>query len=178
MPVESGPTHVPAALAEVRARLPRLAPAGVQRVLRASTTSSCRCDKGDAAFFNPALFHGAGHNRSADIRRMANLLQISSAFGRAMETVDRDGCANARLPGAAAAASGRCAADEQLRNVDRRRRRGLRVPDQPRPRPADRRARPPDPGRAAGPALAEGWEPTRLRKELGAYADRRRTDDV
>jgi len=44
--------------------------------------------KGDAAFFNPALFHGAGTNRSADVRRMANLLQVSSAFGRAMETVD------------------------------------------------------------------------------------------
>jgi hypothetical protein len=29
-----------------------------------------------------------------------------------------------------------------------------------------------------GRALAEGWDPTRLRKELGAYADRRRTDDV
>jgi ectoine hydroxylase-related dioxygenase (phytanoyl-CoA dioxygenase family) len=45
--------------------------------------------KGDAAFFNPALFHGAGNNVSADVQRMANLLQVSSAFGRAMETVDR-----------------------------------------------------------------------------------------
>src|SRR3954468_15276188 len=45
--------------------------------------------KGDAAFFNPALFHGAGTNHSADVRRMANLLQVSSAFGRAMEAVDR-----------------------------------------------------------------------------------------
>lgn len=45
--------------------------------------------RGDAAFFNPALFHAAGHNRSADIRRMANLLQVSSAFGRAMEAMDR-----------------------------------------------------------------------------------------
>jgi ectoine hydroxylase-related dioxygenase (phytanoyl-CoA dioxygenase family) len=44
--------------------------------------------KGDAAFFNPALFHGAGTNRTHDVRRMANLLQVSSAFGRAMETVD------------------------------------------------------------------------------------------
>src|SRR3954454_21825746 len=44
--------------------------------------------KGDAAFFNPALFHGAGTNRTPDVRRMANLLQVSSAFGRAMETVD------------------------------------------------------------------------------------------
>ena len=44
--------------------------------------------KGDAAFFNPAVFHGAGTNRTTDVRRMANLLQVSSAFGRAMETVD------------------------------------------------------------------------------------------
>lgn len=46
-------------------------------------------DKGDAVFFNPALLHAAGHNRSSNIRRMANLLQISSAFGRAMESIDR-----------------------------------------------------------------------------------------
>ncbi|WVT75003.1 phytanoyl-CoA dioxygenase family protein [Sinorhizobium chiapasense] len=46
-------------------------------------------EKGDVVFFNPALFHAAGNNRSADIRRVANLLQVSSAFGRAMETVDR-----------------------------------------------------------------------------------------
>jgi ectoine hydroxylase-related dioxygenase (phytanoyl-CoA dioxygenase family) len=44
--------------------------------------------KGDAAFFNPAVLHGAGTNRTTDVRRMANLLQVSSAFGRAMETVD------------------------------------------------------------------------------------------
>ncbi|MEV7628903.1 phytanoyl-CoA dioxygenase family protein [Actinoplanes sp. NPDC089786] len=54
--------------------------------------------KGDAAFFNPALFHGAGTNRSADVRRMANLLQISSAFGRAMETVDRTAMCEALYP--------------------------------------------------------------------------------
>ncbi|MDO5711780.1 MAG: phytanoyl-CoA dioxygenase family protein [Micrococcales bacterium] len=45
--------------------------------------------KGDAVFFNPALFHAAGTNHSSDIKRMANLLQISSAFGRAMECIDR-----------------------------------------------------------------------------------------
>ena len=46
-------------------------------------------EKGDMVFFSPALFHAAGTNRSQDIRRMANLLQITHAFGRAMETVDR-----------------------------------------------------------------------------------------
>lgn len=44
---------------------------------------------GDAVFFNPALFHAAGTNHTNDVRRMANLLQVSSAFSRAMETVDR-----------------------------------------------------------------------------------------
>lgn len=46
-------------------------------------------EKGDALFFNPAVFHAAGDNRSTDIQRMANLLQISSPMGRALERVDR-----------------------------------------------------------------------------------------
>ncbi|MFF4018575.1 phytanoyl-CoA dioxygenase family protein [Streptomyces sp. NPDC001843] len=54
--------------------------------------------KGDAAFFNPALFHAAGSNVTADVRRVANLLQVSSAFGRAMETVDREAVVNAVYP--------------------------------------------------------------------------------
>lgn len=55
-------------------------------------------NKGDAAFFNPALFHGAGTNVTTDVRRMANLLQVSSAFGRAMETVDRVAMCRALFP--------------------------------------------------------------------------------
>jgi ectoine hydroxylase-related dioxygenase (phytanoyl-CoA dioxygenase family) len=54
--------------------------------------------KGDAVFFNPALLHAAGHNQSANIRRMANLLQVSSAFGRAMESVDRTRMAQRLYP--------------------------------------------------------------------------------
>ncbi|WP_068108244.1 phytanoyl-CoA dioxygenase family protein [Tropicimonas marinistellae] len=54
--------------------------------------------KGDAVFFNPALFHAAGENRSANIERMVNLLQVSSAFGRAMESVDRAAMSAALLP--------------------------------------------------------------------------------
>lgn len=40
-------------------------------------------------FFNPSLIHAAGENVSQDIRRMGNLLQISSCMGRPMEAVDR-----------------------------------------------------------------------------------------
>ena len=54
--------------------------------------------KGDAVFFNPALMHAAGANRSESIYRMANLLQVSSAFGRAMETIDRVAMSKALYP--------------------------------------------------------------------------------
>ena len=49
-------------------------------------------------FFNPALYHGAGSNISTDIRRIANLLQISSPFGRAMEALDRTAMVRAVYP--------------------------------------------------------------------------------
>ena len=53
---------------------------------------------GDAVFFNPALFHAAGTNRTADVRRMANLLQISLR----LRTGDGDGrpgpCRGGRVP--------------------------------------------------------------------------------
>ena len=45
-------------------------------------------EKGDGIFFNPALFHAAGENTTTDFSRSANLLQISSAFGKPMEKID------------------------------------------------------------------------------------------
>ncbi|MBQ1099777.1 phytanoyl-CoA dioxygenase family protein [Streptomyces sp. b94] len=97
MPVESGPTmylphsqkYEPGYLAW---RLPEF------RTYFEAHHVQLPLAKGDAVFFNPALFHAAGTNRSADVRRMANLLQVSSAFGRAMETVDREAVANAVYP--------------------------------------------------------------------------------
>ncbi|MGW0498341.1 phytanoyl-CoA dioxygenase family protein [Streptomyces sp. NPDC003007] len=97
MPVESGPTmylphsqkYEPGYLAW---RLPEF------RAYFEAHRVQLPLAKGDAVFFNPALFHAAGTNRSADIRRMANLLQVSSAFGRAMETVDRVALAGAVYP--------------------------------------------------------------------------------
>ncbi|MEJ5174157.1 phytanoyl-CoA dioxygenase, partial [Erwinia sp. MYb416] len=38
--------------------------------------------------FNPALFHAAGNNVTQDHVRTANLLQVSSAFGKTMEKVN------------------------------------------------------------------------------------------
>ena len=71
---------------------------------------------GDAVFFNPALYHGAGSNVSTDIRRMANLLQVSSPFGRAMEALDRTAMVRAVYPALLSMkAAGRSASD--LHNV-------------------------------------------------------------
>jgi ectoine hydroxylase-related dioxygenase (phytanoyl-CoA dioxygenase family) len=88
MPIESGPTcylphsqkYLPGYLATERPEFRRYFDEHhVQLPLRL----------GDAVFFNPAVIHGAGPNRTRDVRRSANLLQVSSAFGRAMETVHR-----------------------------------------------------------------------------------------
>ena len=136
MPVESGPTmYLPHSHKYVPGYL------AWRRRSSASTSSEHYVQlplaKGDAAFFNPALFHGAGTNVSADIQRVANLLQVSSAFGRAMETVDRDRVVRAVYP---------ALLDRAAQGVrpprDRGVCRGLPVPDQPRPRPAGRRPHP------------------------------------
>jgi ectoine hydroxylase-related dioxygenase (phytanoyl-CoA dioxygenase family) len=54
--------------------------------------------KGDVVFFNPALMHAAGSNQTSDRYRLANLLQVSSAFGRAMESVNHTRMLNAIYP--------------------------------------------------------------------------------
>ena len=86
MPIESGPTMLlphshrfgPGYLAWRRQDLIELfAQRHVQTELKA----------GDAVFFNPAVFHGAGTNQTSGdtgIKRMGNLLQISSAMGIAL----------------------------------------------------------------------------------------------
>ncbi|MFE1913798.1 phytanoyl-CoA dioxygenase family protein [Streptomyces anandii] len=128
--------------------------------------------KGDAAFFNPAVFHAAGTNRSADVRRMANLLQISSAFGRAMETVDREAVVNAVYPvllrRRAEGADG-----TWLENVVAASAEGYPFPTNlDRDPPVDGMA-PPSQADLVRRALREEWAPDRLRAELRAGAARR-----
>lgn len=63
-------------------------------------------EKGDAVFFNPAVMHGAGTNHTADKFRLVNLFQVSSAFGRAMESVNRTEMCRALFPVLKAAPTG------------------------------------------------------------------------
>ena len=101
--------------------------------------------KGDAAFFNPALFHAAGSNRTRDVRRIANLLADlfslwpGDGIGRPGKNGQGALSRVALRPHPRSARIGQCHC---------RQRRGLRVPHQPRPRPAARRPRPAEPGGA------------------------------
>ncbi|MEM1063910.1 MAG: phytanoyl-CoA dioxygenase family protein [Pseudomonadota bacterium] len=88
MPVESGPTKI-LPFSQLFGPGYLLAGEPVYRERFEALCIQLPLAKGDAIFFSPALFHAAGENRSNSIRRMANLLQVSSAFGRAMESVDR-----------------------------------------------------------------------------------------
>ncbi len=129
---------------------------------------------GDAAFFNPALFHGAGTNRSADVRRMANLLQVSSAFGRAMETVDRTAMCRALHP--VLLRSKAHGTDERtLRNVVAASAEGYAFPTNlDRDQPIGGLA-PETQAELVWRALQEDWSPEALDAELTAQAERHRS---
>jgi ectoine hydroxylase-related dioxygenase (phytanoyl-CoA dioxygenase family) len=128
--------------------------------------------KGDAVFFNPALFHGAGTNRTTDVRRMANLLQVSSAFGRAMEDVDTAAICRAVHPVLTRwRAEGR--SDRDVANVVTAAAECYPFPtnldlDQP----VDSLA-PPSQGDLMHQAVVEGWPSTRLAEALDAQVARR-----
>lgn len=88
MPVETGPTmYLPHSQKYPLGYLAWRRPEFIEYFAEHRTQLPLR--KGDVVFFNPALFHAAGSNRTTDVKRMANLLQISSAMARAMETMDR-----------------------------------------------------------------------------------------
>ncbi|MET7349863.1 phytanoyl-CoA dioxygenase family protein [Streptomyces mirabilis] len=131
-------------------------------------------EKGDAVFFNPALFHAAGHNRSADIRRMANLLQISSAFGRAMESVDREAMANALFPVLLRRKS-EGVSEDWLRRVIAATAEGYPFPTNLDLDPPVDGLAPPSQADTLRQAVAEGWDPERLRQGLQAAAKRRQS---
>jgi ectoine hydroxylase-related dioxygenase (phytanoyl-CoA dioxygenase family) len=176
MPIESGPTlYLPFSHQYVAGylawRLPEFreyfAAHHVQLPLR----------KGDAAFFNPAVFHGAGSNVSTDIQRVANLLQVSSGFGRAMEHVDRTKIARRVYP----ALRARRAAGVDPAALGN----AVAVAAEAYPFPTNLDRDQPIDGltplaqtEILGLALAEGWEPARVNEALDDYVGRRGNEDI
>jgi ectoine hydroxylase-related dioxygenase (phytanoyl-CoA dioxygenase family) len=174
MPVESGPTmylphshkYVPGYLAW---RLPEF------RDYFAEHHVQLPLAKGDAAFFNPALFHGAGTNVSADVQRMANLLQVSSGFGRAMEAIDRARMSSSVYPVLAAQRDAGVDSARLARVI------AAAAEGDPFPTNLDRDQpigglTPLSQAEILHQALDEGWPPARVDDALAAYTDRRRTD--
>lgn len=97
MPIESGPTKLLPnsqrfAPGYIAAQMPDF------REIFEENFVQIALEKGDVLFFSPALFHAAGENRSTNIDRMANLLQVSSAMGRSLERVDRCAMVSALFP--------------------------------------------------------------------------------
>ena len=129
--------------------------------------------KGDVVFFNPALFHAAGENRTTDVRRLGNLLQVGSAFGRSIETVDREAVINAVYPELAAAASR--LPEWAVANVVAAGAEGYAFPtDLDRDQPVGGLT-PPSMNDIVTDALAVGSSPEELTAKLRALATRRRT---
>ena len=129
---------------------------------------------GDAVFFSPAMFHAAGHNRTTDVHRIANLLQISSAFGRATEAVDRARMVNAVYPSLRSRLSSgldRAAAA----NVVAACAEGYAFPTNlDRDQPVDGLA-PPSQADLMNRALDEDWPGEQLRQELELHGERHRS---
>ncbi len=129
--------------------------------------------KGDMLFFSPALFHAAGTNRSADIKRMVNLFQVSSAYGRSIETVDRTRMVKVLYPALLAARANGSLTPDQIANA-------IAASAEGYPFPTNLDRDPPIGGLApqsqAGlvqEALAGGWAPDHLNAELDRRAARR-----
>ena len=127
---------------------------------------------GDAAFFNPALFHAAGHNRTKNLRRIANLLQVSSAYGRAMESVDRARMAKALFPALLAAKDLNA---RERANVIAASAEGYAFPTNLDRDPPIGGLAPQSQAQLMAKALAEGWSPEAFANAIDEHSARRLT---
>jgi ectoine hydroxylase-related dioxygenase (phytanoyl-CoA dioxygenase family) len=130
--------------------------------------------KGDVVFINPALLHAGGPNLTSDVLRMSNLLQISSAFGRPQETVDRQRICLALYP-ALLALKRSGARARTLGNIIAAAAEGYPYPTNlDRDRPAGG-LHPQTQAELLGQALTAEWDPATLESRLGAQAERRQS---
>ncbi len=129
--------------------------------------------KGDMLFFSPALFHAAGTNHSTHIKRMVNLFQVSSAYGRAMESIDRTGMAKALYPALLAAQSDGTLTPGQIASAVAASAEGYAFPTNLDRDPPIGGLAPKSQAALLHAALAERWLPDRLNTALDAQAAKR-----
>ena len=129
-------------------------------------------NKGDMVFFSPALFHGAGTNQSTD-DRIANLVQISSAFGRPMESIDRYAMIEAVYPELQARLAANTLSATQLRHAIAAVADGYSFPTNLDSDPPVGGNAPETAQQMMHRALRQGASLQELQTELAAYAERR-----
>ena len=133
--------------------------------------------KGDGAFFNPAVFHAARTNRTTDIKRMANLTQIGSAFGRTLESVNRHQMYISIFPVLKQSRSAMWS-DVDIKNVIAACSEGYPFPTNlDRDSPLKRRA-PQSQADLVWKALCDGESVDQLKKTLNDLAERQQTDRI
>ncbi|MBP1882148.1 phytanoyl-CoA dioxygenase family protein [Sinorhizobium mexicanum] len=132
-------------------------------------------EKGDAVFFNPALFHAAGTNRSVDIKRVANLLQVSSAFGRAMETVDRERMCGVLYPALKALAADGTLSAGEIANAIASCAEGYSFPTNLDRDPPLGGLAPKTQAQLMHEALAAGWETVAFVEALAVQAEKKKS---
>ena len=141
----------------------------------AENHSQLPLQKGDGAFFNPALLHAAGTNQTKDIKRMANLTQIGSAFGRTLESVDREQMSNAIYPVLRARKAAGWS-DHEIKTVIAACAEGYAFPTNLDRDPPLKGLAPQSQADFVWQALASDQTAEQLRKELAALAERQKTD--
>lgn len=141
----------------------------------AENYSQLPLQKGDGAFFNPALLHAAGTNQTKDVKRMANLTQIGSAFGRTLESVDREQMSNAIYPVLLARKAAGWS-DHELKTVIAACAEGYAFPTNLDRDPPIKGLAPQSQADFVWQALASDQTAEQLRKELAALAERQKTD--
>lgn len=129
--------------------------------------------KGDLLLFSPALLHAAGSNVSDDIKRMANLLQISSAFGRAMEIVDRLAMSKLVYPQLLALQQANLLTEQQIQHAVAATAEGYAFPTNLDRDPPIGGLAPKNQQALMLEALAAQWSPERFEEALDEHADRR-----
>ncbi|HEX8049570.1 phytanoyl-CoA dioxygenase family protein [Rhizobium sp.] len=132
-------------------------------------------EKGDVVFFNPALFHAAGTNRSANIKRVANLLQVSSAFGRAMETVNRERMSAHLFPALKALKAAGKLSDAEVSNAIASCAEGYSFPTNLDRDPPVGGLAPKTQAQLLHEALTEGWSDEAFTKALAEQAEKKLT---
>tara|TARA_R110002095_G_scaffold88210_1_gene77054 strand:+ start:175 stop:1368 length:1194 start_codon:yes stop_codon:yes gene_type:complete len=129
--------------------------------------------KGDLLFFSPALYHAAGPNRTTDTERMANLLQVSSAFGQPMETIDRTAMCKRIYPVLQNARENADLSAEEIENAVTCAADGYSFPTSLDNDPPTGGLAPQTQKALTLQALEEGWTATRYSEALEAQENRR-----